>query len=474
MSATIKCLEPNTHNTLKVQNDVASPPQYSDEALALRFADEHAHDARYVALWGQWMHYDGRQWKPDVSLIAVRNARDVCRTASAETGNLPIASRLASAGTIYAVEKLARADKRLAANVDMWDADPWQLNTPDHVVDLRTGKKRPHDPFDYHTRMTAVSPHNGCPLWMSFLDRIFAANNDMIGYLQRLAGYALTGRTAEHVMGFCHGSGANGKSTLLNTLSGILGNYSAVAPMDALTASAIDRHPTEIAMLRGARLVTANETEEGRRWAEARIKALTGGDPITARQLYCDTFTFIPQFKLVVAGNHKPGLTGVDEAIRRRIHLVPFTVTIPTEERDPALCEKLKAEWPGILAWAIEGCLNWQTVGLKPPPAVVEATERYLESEDAISLWIEERCEKSKTEWESSSALYASWKHWAECAGEYASSQKRFIQVLESKGLMSVRKAKGRGILGLRLRHDVPVTHASMTLVTGKNKTSKK
>ena len=210
----------------------------------------------------------------------------------------------------------------------------------------------------------------------------------------RVMGYCLTGITREHALFFGYGTGANGKGTFLNTMSAILGGYAAVAPMETFTASPTDRHPTDLAMLRGARLVAAQETEEGRRWAEGRIKAMTGGDPVTARFMRRDFFTFIPLFKLFIAGNHKPGLRGVDEAIRRRLNLIPFTVTIPVAERDVHLADKLGPEMPGILAWAIEGCLLWQRVGLQPPATVVEATHNYMAAEDALSLWIMERCKR--------------------------------------------------------------------------------
>ena len=167
-----------------------------------------------------------------------------------------------------------------------------------------------------------------------------------------------------------------------------------MAPIETFTASHQDRHPTELARLRGARLVTSVETEEGRRWAESRIKSLTGGDKIAVHFMRQDFFEFTPQFKLVIAGNHKPGLRSVDEAIRRRLNLIPFTVTIPPAERDPDLAEKLKAEWPGILAWAIVGCLAWQRDGLAAPKAVTSATAAYLEAEDAVAAWIKERCEE--------------------------------------------------------------------------------
>ena len=250
-----------------------------------------------------------------------------------------------------------------------------------------------------------------------------------------------------------------------------MASYCAVAPMETFTASNADRHPTELAMLRGARLVTAKETEQGRRLAEARIKSITGGDPITARQMRKDPFTFLPQFKLGMAGNHKPGLSGVDEAIRRRIHLIPFAVRIPEDDRDEDLPEKLKAEWSGILAWMNEGCLKWQATGLKPPDAVKKATETYRESEDSLGQWIEECCETGPHYWVGSSELFASWKPWADGKGESSLSQRRFVQALESKEFKQQRKAKARGFAGLRLKQEATVAlpqGGGMTLVTSK------
>jgi putative DNA primase/helicase len=265
-------------------------------------------------------------------------------------------------------------------------------------------------------------------------------------------GYSLTGLTREHALFFAYGTGANGKSVLLSTVAGILGDYHKTAPLETFVASNGDRHPTDLAGLRGSRLVTASETEEGRRWAEARIKQLTGGDRVSARFMRQDFFEFLPQFKLIIAGNHKPSLRSVDEAIRRRFHLIPFSVTIPTDERDGELTEKLKEEWPGILAWLIEGCEEWQRKGLRPPQAVLEATEAYLSAEDSLAAWIDERCDRDPQAWSSLSALFASWSDWAVKAGEVASSQKRFSQTLEARGFQLHKRNVGQGFYGLRIR----------------------
>jgi putative DNA primase/helicase len=434
--------------------DEIRPPAFSDEALALSFAYEHAEKLRYIAAWSKWHVWEGKRWSADDTRLAFDKARRVCRKAARECNQNNAAKTLASAKTVAAVERLATADRRLAATTDQWDADPWMLNTPGGVVDLCSGEIHSHRPTDYMTKITAVEPNGACPLWRTFLNRIFADDAELIAFVQRVAGYTLTGSTREHALFFGFGTGANGKSVLINTISGILGDYhrNRTAAIETFTASKTERHPTDLAGLRGARLVTAIETEEGRRWDEAKVKALTGGDTIAARFMRQDFFEYEPAFKLVIAGNHKPSLRSVDESIRRRFNLLPFTVTIPPEERDRDLPEKLKVEWPGILRWMIQGCLEWQHIGLAPPQAVRDATAAYLEAEDAVGAWIEECCQRSPQAWESRGRLFTAWSRWATSAGEYVGSQRRFIQALETRGFVSLRKNTGRGFAGIELR----------------------
>ena len=415
------------------------PAEFSDESLALRFTATHGDTLRYVAAWGRWYEWTGTHWQADDTLRVFDLARRLCRRASGECEKEKVAAAVASAKTVAAVERLAKADRRHASTIKQWDADPWLLNTPGGTVNLRTGKMRAHNPADHITKMTAVEPGGECPRWLAFLDTVTAGDAELQGYIQRMAGYALTGSIREHALFFFFGTGANGKGVTINTLTGLLGDYATVASIETFTASTSDRHPTDLAMLRGARLVTAQETEEGRRWAESRIKALTGGDPITARFMRQDFFTFEPMFKLVIAGNHRPGLRNVDEAIRRRFNMLPFAVRIPPEERDLNLPETLKAEWPGILKWAIEGCLEWQDGGLRAPAAVVDATAEYLDAEDAMATWLRECCVDDRTAHASAGVLYASWKSWADAAGEPAGSQKRFSQAMVARGYQAQR-----------------------------------
>src|SRR5262249_3002281 len=276
------------------------------------------------------------RWRIDDTLVARDRSRQICREASKVCNHPKMAKLIASAKTISAVERLAQADRKIAATVDQWDSDAFLLNTPAGVIDLKSGAIGKHDPGDCLTKITGAVPDcgMGTPIWDSFLYRITDGRLELIEYLKRVAGYSLTGSTQEHALFFCYGVGANGKTTFLNALTACAGDYHKTAPIETFTASNHDRHPTDLAGLPGARLVTAVETEEGRRWAESRIKALTGGDKIAARFMRQDFFEYLPQFQLIIAGNHKPGLKSVDEAIRRRFNLIPFTVTIPPGERD--------------------------------------------------------------------------------------------------------------------------------------------
>ncbi|MBW5439251.1 hypothetical protein FXB41_32135 [Bradyrhizobium canariense] len=426
-------------------------PRLSEEDIAIGFANLHERDLRYVAAWGKWFCYDGQTWGTDETRKTFSMARRICREAAGWTNKANEARVIASAKTRASVVSLAGEDRKLAATIDQWDGDPWLLNTPGGVVDLRTGKFSGHRPDDYMTKITAVAPDHSCPtpLWDAFLDTVTNEDKELQNFLARMSGYSLTGLTREHALFFLYGTGRNGKGVFMNTLIGILGDYHQSAPVETFTEAHSDKHPTELAMLRGARLVTSTETEEGRRWAEARVKKLTGGDPIPARFMRQDFFTYVPQFKLAIAGNHKPGLRSVDEAIKSRVKMIPFSVTISQAERDQELGSKLVAEYPGILDWMVRGCMEWQKIGLASPQAVKNATDEYLSAEDAFGLWLKDCCNQGKDLWTRSDALFLCWKAWAEFNGEDAGSNRRFSQRLEAAGFRPDRRHAGRGFLGL-------------------------
>ena len=402
------------------------------------------------------MTWNGQVWRCDETLVAFDLARAVCREVSAECNDPRIAQGIASAKTVAAVERLARADRRLAATVDQWDADPMLLNTPGGVIDLADGEARPHRADDFLTRITAVPPGGECPRFAAFIERITDRDAELAAYLQRIFGYSLTGLTREHALFFAYGTGANGKSVLLGAASKILGSYAKSAPVEAFLATRSDRIPNDIAGLRGARFVTSIETDDGKRWAEAKVKQLTGGDVVSARFMRAEWFDFVPTFKIIIAGNHRPALTNVDEAIRRRLQIIPFTVTIPTEERDPRLSEALEAEWSGILAWMIAGCTDWQRRGLEPPAVVRSATEAYLAAEDSIRTWTNDRLEADRAAWITSSDLFASWREWATRAGEAPGSQKALTGKLIERGWRKQDTRAAKGFSGYRLKPSEP------------------
>ena len=289
-------------------------------------------------------------------------------------------------------------------------------------------------------------------MWLRFLARVTDEDIQLQAFLQRMAGYALTGLTRDHALFFIYGLGANGKSVFLNTLIGILGAYHRTAPAELLLASKHDRHPTELAGLVGCRLVTATETEGGRRWAETKIKLLTGGDGVAARFMGQDFFEFTPHFKLVWSGNSKPTLNRVDEAIRRRLNLVPFTVTIPRAERDPQLTEKLKAEWPASCNGRSRVAPSGRSTALAAPTSVTAATDEYLAAQDTVRNWMAECTDEIATAETQSSHLFKGWKEWCEANGEFPGSGKAFSQKLTDLGLESRRARAGTVFCGVRLR----------------------
>jgi P4 family phage/plasmid primase-like protien len=434
-------------------NDGPTPVRFSEDALAARFAERHADRWRYVAGWGQWLTWTGAVWRREDTLQAFDLARQVCREAAVRAPSARIRTKLSSAATVAAVERLARSDRRHASTTEIWDRDPWLLNTGDGVIDLRSGALTPHDPQLFMTKVAGAASKGACPTWEAFLDTVTGGDVELQAYLRRMAGYCLTGVTTEHALFFLYGTGANGKSVFANTLTAIMGDYATVAAMDMFMATHGDRHPTDMAGLRGARIVTSIETEQGSRWAESKLKALTGGDKITARFMRQDFFEFIPQFKLLIVGNHKPSIRNVDEAMRRRLHMVPFTVTIPPAKRDRRLSDRLLAERDGILAWALQGCLEWQETGLRPPEAVMAATEDYFEAEDALGRWMEECCDVGSPSYESGSTeLFNSWKSWAEANGEYAGSMKRFSETLSARGFEKFKTSTVRGFRGIAVK----------------------
>lgn len=439
------------------------PAENSDTWLAERVIAEYGPSIRFVPESGQVFVWNSGRWESDgmrlvdfyigsgltrqSAIVMRRGATDRERAQNATT-----AKDMCSAHRRRAVRQIMESDTRVTARASAFDSDPWVLNTPGGTVDLRTGEMLPHDPDRMCSKITTVTPDVDMPTpeWDRFLDEATAGNKGLQHYLRRVVGYALTGSTKEQILVFMYGSGGNGKGTFLRAVTGIMNDYATSAPMTTFVQSDSDQHPTDMAGLMGSRLVTATETSEGRRWDEQKIKLLTGGDEVRARFMRQDFFSFIPQFLLVFAGNHKPTIRNLDYAMRRRFHIVPFTV-LP-KVVDGELDNKLREEWPGILAWMLRGCLEWQKDGLTPPEMVVEATEQYFEDQDPVGRWIEERCVEAD-EATTLMDLFNSWEEWSNARGERAMSARWLQGSLETRGYYRDTINRKTAIRGLKLNN---------------------
>jgi putative DNA primase/helicase len=340
-------------------------------------------------------------------------------------------------------EMLDVVKHRAAARMSDFDRDPWLLGAENGVIDLKTGRLLPHD---RKYRITALSPavydpDAACPRWEQFLCEIMAGDDAMIAALQRMAGYFLTGDISEQILPIFYGPGGNGKNVYLDTLTGIMGPLACEAPEGLLTVRRNDEHPTEIADLLGKRLVVASETEEGRRMRIGLVKKLTGNKYLKGRFMRQDYFQFERTHKTVLVTNNKPVVTETSNAIWRRLRLIPFEVTIPEERQDKQLTEKLMAEWPGILAWAVRGCLDWlqRQCDLALPQAVMDATSEYRSDSDYVADFLAEQCkdwrkfpeQKMKTPKE---RLYSAYCEWCKSVGEDVLTRTIFGQRMRGHG----------------------------------------
>lgn len=435
---------------------VASDPTLllSEDAVARRFGDLFEGKLRFDHSLSAWFEWAGTHWQADRTNRALEHTRDLARALGAEFKE-HIRKEVGRYRFAQAVERFAANDIRFAVTSDAWDADAWLLGTPGGTLDLKTGKLRPAAPGDNITKQTAVAPavEPDCPTWKTFIAQVTQGDAGYARFLQQFCGYCLTGTTREHALLFAFGQGGRGKGTFIGTVVGILKDYAATAPIETFIDSRGERHPTELAMLRGARLVTASETEQGRSWAEAKLKMLTGGDKIAARFMRGDFFEFTPTFKLMIIGNHRPTLRNVGDAERRRFNLAPFDhkPAVP----DPLLSEKLKSEWPAILTWMVDGCLDWQENGFVRPEIVTAATEEYFAGQDILGAWLEAEVDHqpgNDFRFETSSALYGAWKGYAGRVGEREGTMKAFVEKLQARGFQPHRKGTGRGFRGVILK----------------------
>lgn len=438
-------------------------PDLSHDALALALGrEEFDANARYVATEDRWYFWTGRHWRGDNRLEHLTRVRSFLRqAANAMAAGKPGKSSasnvkpLKSNATVTAVAALARTNPASATRAEDMDKDLLLLGTPAGTVNLRTGTLRAAERADLITLQTAcgpASPGVTPARWLDFLAEVTDGQQEIIDFLQRAAGYALTGSTEEHKLLFLHGTGRNGKSVFLNTLLHIWADYGRRVAASVFLSSQTERHPTDVASLRGARLAVASELPRGKTWDEAVIKDLTGGDRMTARFMRQDFFEFDPQLTLLIAGNVQPSFRGVDAAIRSRVVLVPFTVTIPAERQQKDLAVVLRDEGPAILRWCIDGALAWQRQGLAVPAPLVEASQAYFDEEDIVGQFLIDETIADPQGYSSNADLILRFNQWADLQGLSRWTQRTLIKELKTRGFEDGRTSTSRGLKGLRFK----------------------
>jgi putative DNA primase/helicase len=467
------------------------PPQGfnpTDLGNAERFVAHHGEDVRYCYQWRKWLVWTGARWERDeagrVHRLAKETVRSIYREASDEEDEdrrKALAKHARASESETRIRAMVeRAKSEIPTSPDQFDADPCLLNTSTGTIDLRTGALREHRREDLITKLAPVEydPAAAAPTWETFLKRVLPGE-ELRGFVRRAAGYSATGNTSEQCMFIHHGPGANGKSTFQETISAALGDYAMRTPTETLLVKRPGGVPNDVARLKGARFVTASETEEGRRLAESLVKDLTGQDTISARFMWAEWFDFKPTHALHLSTNHKPEIRGTDAAIWRRIRLIPWAVTIPPAEQDRELPEKLRAELPGVLAWIVRGCLEWQREGLRAPEEVRQATRAYRAEMDVLAAFLADCCLRGEDEEAFAGELWGAWKRWCEETGEQAGSQKRFGGRLAERGFLNHRDSKtGRKVWsGLSLRPNwesragISLNHSNMRFAGNSERT---
>ncbi len=456
-------------------------PNQSDLGNARRLVQRHGHDLRYCHVWDKWLVWDSRRFKLDDSGEIYRRAKEtvgaIYREAAAASDDAERkdiakhALRSEAESRIKAMVALAESEPGISVRPDDLDRDPWLMSVGNGTLNLQTGKLQPHDRTDLMTKLAPVSYDElaPCPTWLAFLDRVLASKSDLVDFVQRAIGYSLTGRTVERVAFILWGVGRNGKSTLLETMTATMGDYGDRTPTETLLAKRDTGIPNDVAALKSLRFAFASEAEEGRRLDEAKVKDLTGGDTISARFMRGEWFSFRPEFKLWLGTNHKPVIRGTDHAIWDRLRLIPFEVRIPEHEQDKNLRDKLLAEAPGILAWAVQGCLSWQRDGLGAPQDVKAATAAYRTEQDVFGTFLDDACLLKPELTVTAKDLYSAYQRWCEESGEKPMSQKAIGQRLTERGMTSVRIGHGgpRSWRGLALlSHDQPTAQQMPNMET--------
>ncbi|MHC4474094.1 MAG: phage/plasmid primase, P4 family [Planctomycetota bacterium] len=438
---------------------------FTDVGNAERFAHEWKDEVRYCHTSGKWHLYDPDTgtWRSDlidrVRQLAKKTVREMYAEASKikdkdrRTKTAEHALKCESKAKMDAFLALAQSEPEIPVTNDHFDKDPWLFNCLNGTLDLKTGKLKPHDKTYLITKLAPVKyiEDAECPLWLSFLDKVMDHNEHLISFIQSAIGYSMTGDIREQCILFLYGIGSNGKSTFLETMRHVMGDYAQQTDFKTFLIDKCDSIRNDLARLKGARFVSAAEVDSGKRFAEVLVKQVTGGDTITARFLHREFFEFRPEFKIWLAANHKPQIWGTDIAIWRRIRLIPFNVIIPEEQQDHELPDKLKKELPGILAWAVQGCLDWQEKGLGVPDEVRNATMEYKDEMDILAPFISECCVLNPRAESAASELYQTYCDWCDQNGETAIKQRTFGIRLSERGLAKSRTGRKRKWVGIGL-----------------------
>ena len=449
----------------------------TDVGNAQRLIRAHGQDMRWCDGLGGWHIWDGGRWAADDTFAAMRFAKDTTRAMLKEAANMADDDAMSALGKhaiksqadgrLNAMLNQARSEPGVAVGAATFDADPWLLNVKNGTIDLRTGACRAAARADLLTKRAQVTydPAATCPTFRRFISEVMGGRTDLVTFMQRALGYSLVGETREHVVLIMHGGGDNGKSTLVELLLALLGDYAHGIPSDALMVRKGDDGPkSEIAALRATRFVAASESEEGKRFNEAFVKQLTGSDTVTVRFLYGKWFEMRPEFTVWLSTNHRPVIRNTDHGIWRRIRLIPFDVKFlepPTDDadrrpgvpyKDKSMPAKLRAELPGILNWLIEGCLDWQRAGLPTPQDVRDATETYRAEMDKRGAFLDEVCVYGSKLRAPFGDLYAAYCAWCDANNEHKDTGRAFGQYLDERGFASFKSGAVRYRLGLSFR----------------------
>lgn len=422
---------------------------------ARRLVAEHGDDLHHVPQWGAWLTWDGCRWVEDHTGEVHRRAKSIVDSFPGRLAGLLDSDerkklfgwwmRSQTPAVLSGMVNLAATEPGMPVLVDALDADPWVLNTRSGALDLRTGALSTSSRHQLCTKLAPVDvdPGAGCPQWQAFIEWAMQGDTELIEFVRRAVGYTLTGNVGEQVLFFLHGMGSNGKSTFLTVLQRILGDYAFSAEADLLLAVGHERHSTGVADLHGRRMVIVQEIDEGRRLDEALVKRLTGGDAITARRMRQDNFMFEPSHKLWMAANHKPVVRGTDHAIWRRIRLIPFLATVADADKDPNLVTSLMAESAGIINWALAGCAEWRSGGLRAPAVVADATAGYRNEQDHVGRFLEACCTLAPGLRIATKDLRAAYEKWCFEEGEKPWSAPAMAAQLLDRGCTQGRSSGG-------------------------------